>query len=144
MVDFNALLDQRVEDVKPPPLMPVGTFTWQILSRKFGKSAQKKTDYVEFEFKCVGHDDDIDGELPEGWDGRIKTETWYITPDALSRLTDWMVIVDPSTAAMSAREAIEHVASGDKFVKGHLSHRPYTARDGGDRIAVDFDLWASA
>lgn len=145
-MDFNALLDQNAGDVKPPARLVVGTYTWEIVARRFGKSSQKKTDYVEFNLKCIGYESDVDaGELPENWMGKVMSETFYITPDALSRLTDFLAIVNSDCVSMPVRDGIELVGGGGQFVKGHIAHRPYEARNGEMRVAVEFDgQWAKA
>lgn len=143
-MDFNSLLDNKVGEVEPPKRMPVGTYTWKVIARKFDKSAQKKTDYVEFTYECQGYEDDVDvAELPENWQGKQITEDFYITPDALKRLEEHLKIGGVPEGT-SLRDAIEEFSDGSHYIKGHLIHRPYTRRDGQPGIAVEVDTWSSA
>lgn len=146
-MDFNSLLDQSGADVKPPPRLPAGSYTWEIKGRAFGKSTQKKTDYVEYSLECIAHelDDEALAELPENWQGKVMKETFYITADALFRLTDFNKIVDPDVESMSVRDQIEVVAGGGKYVKGIIQHTPYVTRAGEPASRVEFaGQWASA
>jgi hypothetical protein len=144
-MDFNNLLDNRVGEVEAPKRLPVGTYTWKITARKFDKSSQKKTDFVQFTYECVGYGEDIEdvSELPENWQGKTITEDWYITADALKRLEEHLKTAGVEEG-LSLRDGIELAADGSHYVKGHISHRPYTRRDNTPGIAVEVDVWSAA
>ena len=145
-MDFDSLLNQSGANVKPPPRLPAGSYTWEIKGKAFGKSTQKKTDYVEYSLECIDHelDDEALQELPENWKGKVMKEIFYITPDALFRLTDFNKIVDPEVESLSVRDQIEVVSGGGKYVKGIVTHRPYTTRAGEPAFAVEFaGQWAT-
>jgi hypothetical protein len=89
MVDFKALLKQRVADVKRPPPMPTGTYKAVVTDIKPGQSRQKKTPLLSFSYRVVEPMADVDAEalaLVPKWHGKEMTQDWYLTEDALYRL----------------------------------------------------------
>ena len=63
MVDFNAILAKKASDVKPPPLMPVGTYVVVATGQpQTGESSAKKTPWIGWDAKFVSPMDDVDRE----------------------------------------------------------------------------------
>lgn len=96
-VDFSNLLDQNVGDVKRPPKKPPGTYHGTIGEYKFDKSSQKQTPFVRFTINNVTPGEDVDPSLLVDDEGKpIELNKWrptvdfFITPDALWRLTEFM------------------------------------------------------
>src|SRR5258705_10563889 len=72
MPNFASILDQPAADVKPPPLIPVGTYHTVIQGLpEAGQSSKKQTDYFKFQHRIVAALDDVDQDalaesFPEG------------------------------------------------------------------------------
>src|SRR5215510_10206233 len=96
MPDFNSLLDADPTSFERPPLIPEGDFLGLIKSRKFDKSAQKKTPYVRFDFQLISPMDSVSPEAMVGVDlAKTKPhDEFYLTEDAMFRLREFFEIVD--------------------------------------------------
>lgn len=141
-MDFNAMLDGDVGTAAQPSRLPPGTYTWEIESRRFDKSARKKTDFVEFTLKCIGHDEDVQTEdLPDNWNGKKMKEEFYITEDALFRLDDFLKMAGVPEGT-GRRQGIEDAVG--RYIKGQVTHRPYTRQNGEPGVAAEFSQWATA
>src|SRR5258707_5367604 len=96
MPNFASILDQPAADVKPPPLIPVGTYHTVIQGLpEAGQSSKKQTDYFKFTHRIVAALDDVDqGALaesfPEGITGKTIDNTLYLTEKSLFMLTDML------------------------------------------------------
>lgn len=96
-VNFSNLLDQKAGDVKRPPKKPPGTYHGVISGYKFDKSSQKQTPFVRFTLNSVTPGEDVDPSmLVDDEQKPIELAKWhptvdfFITPDALWRLTEFM------------------------------------------------------
>jgi len=96
MPNFASILDQPAADVKPPPLIPVGTYHTVIQGLpEAGQSSQKQTDYLKFTHRIVAALDDVDQTdleetFPEGITGKTIDNTLYLTDKSLFMLTDML------------------------------------------------------
>lgn len=89
---FASILDEAPTEVIRPKPMPNGTYLWVIQNRRYDKSTKKKTDFVEFELACLQPFDDVsiaELEAMGGVDGKIRTLTFYLTPEAVYRLDEF-------------------------------------------------------
>jgi hypothetical protein len=92
--NFADILDQPAADVKPPPMLPVGTYHTIIQGLpEAGKSSQKQTDFFKFTHRIVAALDDVDEDalneaFPEGVSGKTIDNTLYLTEKSLFMLTD--------------------------------------------------------
>ena len=96
MTNFAEILDQPAADVKPPPLLPVGTYHTVIAGLpESGKSSKKQTDFLKFTHRIVAALEDVDGDslteaFPEGVTGKEIDNTLYLTDKSLFMLTDML------------------------------------------------------
>lgn len=93
--DPTALLAKPMSDVKPPEPAALGSYVATIVDRRFDKTTgEKKTDYVEFEYRLDEAGPDVDQEALAAWlDGESLSDksmkrTFYITPAALFMIKD--------------------------------------------------------
>lgn len=132
-LDFNALLDKPADEFKPAPLIPEGSYVWQVLDGyKFDKVGEKKTDVLLYQLAPVAPGPEIDqGVLAEALDGKSLNDvrhrqTFFLTPDAMHRLVgedgSFAVNCGVDVHGKSAREVIEECVG--KQVMGMYSHRP--------------------
>lgn len=129
-MDFNSLLDQKVGEVEAPKIFPEGTVTLKIESRKFDESTNKKTPYVQFGFSVIAVEDDVDQDaLPENWKGRSFTDDFYLTPDALKRLEEFLKMANRPEGE-SLREGIEGVIDGSHYIKASIKHEFFKRKTG--------------
>jgi len=96
MPNFASILDVPASDVKPPPLLPVGTYHTVIAGLpETGQSSQKQTDFFKFKHRIVAALEDVDQDelneaFPEGIAGKEIDNTLYLTEKSLFMLTDML------------------------------------------------------
>lgn len=91
--NYRDLLAQPTDQFVRPPALPEGHFHGSIKAYEFGKSAKKGTPQIQFIFNIVSAGDDVDEEEMAGIDlsnGKEMRTTFYITPNALWRLTQFL------------------------------------------------------
>lgn len=124
--DFDALLSKNADDIERPVPVPQGSYVFTVLKHKFDNSTKKGTPYVEFECQATAPLDDVDEEeLREYGDLGQKQpklrNTFYLTEDALFRLTDFLEHLGLDTAGRTLAELIPESAAGE-FI-GNVGHR---------------------
>lgn len=145
MPDFDSLLSGAVGTAERPKPWPAGPFLLVVKDRKFDKSSQKKTDYVEFTFGVVRPLEGVDmDELAalKNWQEKTIKDTFYLTEDALYRLDDFLKLF-PGLEGMGRREAIEEVIK-EMEVIGNMVQRPYTTKSNEPAIASEIGSYAKA
>lgn len=107
-VNFKELLSTNTDDVKAPVPLPEGTFHGTIASFEYGDNNKNKTPYVRFGLKFHSAGEDVDPMDLEGIDlsARKMSTDFYLTPDALFRLKDFLVSLGLKTEGMSFDELI--------------------------------------
>lgn len=90
-IDFNSILNKKVDDAEKPKPLPMGSYVWNIQRHEFGASKQKKTPQVTFFVKPISVLDDVDqAALPDNWKDKERRVTFYLTEDSLYRLGDFL------------------------------------------------------
>lgn len=97
MTDFDpqALLAKKGAEVQKPKALPEGTYLLTVNGRRFDKSTEKKTNFVEFELIPTETLPDVDQTQlaavlgDETLMSKKQKATFYITPDALFRIKDF-------------------------------------------------------
>lgn len=91
---FESILDTPATEVERPKPLPAGTYSTIIKGLpEHGESSQKKTPFVRFIHTIVAAGEDVDtDELADigGIADKSIRNTFYTTPDALFRLTDFL------------------------------------------------------
>jgi len=89
--NFAALLGQNVEAAERPKPLPMGTYTFVVKKHEFGESTQKKTPFVAFTVSPLALGADVDQALlPPNWTAKEMTLNYYLTPDAMFRLREFL------------------------------------------------------
>jgi hypothetical protein len=106
--DLNSLLSKPLDSFTPPPTLPAGTWKGIIGPYSYDKSAKKKTDFVRYLLNITGPGDDIDEGDLEGveWNGKQLKKDFYLTQDALFRLTDFISSLGIEILGRSVTEMI--------------------------------------
>jgi hypothetical protein len=88
-VNLRELLSQPSDQFIAPKPLPEGHFIAMIKGTEYGQSRLKKTHYVRFLLSIKEAGDDITPDMLEGvtYEGRELKRDFYITPNALYRLT---------------------------------------------------------
>lgn len=110
MPNFADILDTPMDAVKPPALLPVGTYHTVIAGLpEQGVSSKKQTPQFTFVHRIVAALDDVDPQelaeaYPEGIQGKEIENTLYITEKSLFMLTDMLKNCgcDPAKSVRSA------------------------------------------
>lgn len=118
MPNFADILDTPVADVKPPALLPVGTYHTVIAGLpEQGQSSKKQTPQLTFKHRIVAALNDVDPTelaeaFPDGVQGKEITNTLYLTDKSLFMLTDMLKNcgIDPS---ISIRAALDEVPNAE-------------------------------
>jgi len=138
MNSFSDILDKPATEIDRPKPLPVGTYTWSIQGLpKHDKSREKQTPYVEFTCKCQGAMDDVDEEALQEWatksDGTMRQLTdytarltFYITPDSLYRLQEFLTHLGLDGEGKTTRQLIDETPNC-QFL-GSITHT--ASRDG--------------
>lgn len=131
--NFAKLLDRKGTEVERPKPCPAGSYIWIIKGQpRFDQSAQKKTDFVEFNLVAQSALEDVDEVELTTWanrkDGTTKSFAdltqkgiFYLTEDSLFRLNDFLNACGAGDESMSLRQRIEEAVNCQ--VVGVVSHR---------------------
>lgn len=122
--DFASLLSAPVDSFERPPLMPKGTYRGTLIKHEFGKSKNKGTPYVEFTARVDDAGPDINSADLKGvrLDGKTFSESFYLTPDAMYRLKEFLQSLGIKTEGRSVGEAIPDTAGGQVLM--FVDHAP--------------------
>lgn len=129
MPDFARILDQPAADVKPPPLLPPGSYHTVIQGLpESGQSSQKQTDFFKFTHRIVAALSDVDEDalaesFPDGIGGKTIDNTLYLTEKSLFMLTDMLKNcgIDFS-GGKSVRAAVDEVPNSEVGII--IKHEP--------------------
>lgn len=126
--NFSSLLDVQMDDIKPPPTMPSGTFEFIITSQGEGVSEKKETPFVVYEFTVDTPGEDIDtDELPDNWRDFKTNERFYLTKNALFRLKQFLEAAGVKTSGRSLNDAVPEAVG--KSVNLVLTQEPVPNTD---------------
>lgn len=91
-IDFESLLSKPATEVEPPARFPQGHYDLMVVGKSQGVSQQKKTPYLEFEFKVIAPREDVDSEayakIKNPAERTLKAQ-FYITDESLDRLVQF-------------------------------------------------------
>jgi hypothetical protein len=123
---FEDILNTPMDSIKPPPLLPVGSYHTVIkgLPEK-GKSKEKQTDFFKFTHRIIAALDDVDPEeletaFPEGVAGKEIDNSFYITEKSAFMLTDFLK--NCGITGLSVREAIDNTPNAEVII--FVKHEP--------------------
>jgi hypothetical protein len=92
-INFAALLDKKVSDVKKPEPLPTGAYDMCITGYSTGTSSKNETPYVEISLKPISAREDVDQEALANIDNlndiTLKTQ-FYLTEKSMWRLQDFL------------------------------------------------------
>ena len=125
-IDVDSILDASLEDIEAPKIMPRGYYRATVVDLKSGKSREKKTPFVQYQVTPTEALDDVDQDAlaeVENWTSRkIRTDSFWLTPDAAFRLKDFFIAVGLTSGTM--RENIP--LAKDREVMIYLDEVPST------------------
>ena len=131
---FESILDTPADEVERPTPAPAGTYDFIVRGMpEQGLSSVKKTPYVRFILAFVSAGNDVNEEELTKWltnsDGeripltdRTIRLTFYTTPDALFRLTDFFEHCGLEVKGKTVRQLLDDTPNAS--VRGTVSHRP--------------------
>lgn len=114
MPNFNELLQIPADSIKKPPTLPAGTYFGLIKGGaggkdyEFGESKEKKTPFVRYFLSLTEAGQDVDpGQLAEvDLTKKVLRKDFYLTPDSMFRLKDFIASTGVSTAGRTLQEII--------------------------------------
>lgn len=128
------ILDKPAAEVEKPKGLPTGSYQWLVTGLPVhGESTKKKTPYVEFTCKCLSAGEDVDEDEVKVWaeraDGttRALTDatqklTFYTTPDALWRLTEFLEHCGIDSDGKTVRAMLDDTPNCQ--FTGYINHEP--------------------
>lgn len=122
-VNFRELLSVKTEDIKNPVALSEGTYHGILAAREFGESSRNKTPYVRYTVRLHSAGDDVDpADIAEiDLSSKKLRVDFYLTPDSLYRLRDFLQSLGLSTEGRSLEELIEE--SLNASVKVYVTQR---------------------
>jgi hypothetical protein len=93
MPSFEDILNMPASEIKAPEALPVGTYHCLIDGPPTpGKSSQKQTDFLQFKFRILSAQQDVDAAkaVEQQVVGKNFTNDFYITEDAVWRLKEFL------------------------------------------------------
>lgn len=149
MATFEELANTPSADIKPPPLLPPGTYLVGIMGvPELVKSSEKQTDGVAFKLKFFQARDDVDRDaLTAALEDRTltdveMTDTFWVTDKSAFMLKQFLVDVvgiDDQGGRASLKQMWTESA-GQQFL-AHIRHRP---RKDGSGLYAEIDSRAKA
>jgi len=134
-LNFADILDQPATDVKPPPLLPVGTYHTVVQGLpEAGQSSKKQTNFFKFTHRIIAPLEDVDQDqlnesFPDGIAGKTVANTLYLTEASLFMLTDFLKNCGIDLEGKSVRAAVDEVPNAEVGIV--IKHEP---SDDGQRI----------
>lgn len=125
MTNLAAILSKPATDIKPPPLVPMGSYHALIIGLPTpGQSSKQKTDFLEFSFKLVAPLDDVDPEAVEtfnaevegGLAGRVLKEKFYITENSVFMLKQMLENAGIEAEGKSLSQMIDESPNADLVI----------------------------
>jgi hypothetical protein len=116
---ISDILDKPATQIDRPKPLPLGHYTWVTVGMpRYDKSKEKQTPFYEFTCKCLNAFEDVDEEALAEWaaksDGtsRALTDyttklTFYITPDSLYRLQEFLDHLGVADEDKTTRQCID-------------------------------------
>jgi hypothetical protein len=135
MTNFEDILNQRADEVLPPPVLPVGTYNTIVSGLpEMGQSSKKQTNFYKFSHTITSPGDDVDGDaleesFPDGVAGKVVANTLYLTDASLFMLTDFLKNCGIDLTGKSIRACVEEVPNC--AVRIQIKHE---SSDDGQRI----------
>lgn len=134
MGTFEDILNRPADDIKPPPVLPVGTYHTVLVGLpERGKSSKKQTDYFKFVHKIVAALDDVDtealAELEGGISGKEVDNTFYITEKSAFMLAQFIQNCGVETEGKSLAACIDETPNREVLI--HIKHE---ASEDGQRV----------
>jgi hypothetical protein len=151
MPTFEEIANMPAADIKPPPLLPPGTYLVGIIGiPELVKSTQKQTDGVAFKLKFFQARDDVDrtalAATLEGGGRALTdcemTDTFWVTDKSAFMLKNFLVDavgIDDGKGKKPLKQMWTE-AAGQQFL-AHIRHRP---RTDGTGLFAEIDSRAKA
>lgn len=125
MTDVRSLLDVPMDEIKKPPVWPVGTYYGFIEKYEPGETAQKKTKFVRFIFRITRADESVPQDMLEGIDvtKRSFRKDFYLMEDKSQhwRLKEFLEKLGINVEGRTMGAALPEVTS--KAVKIELTQK---------------------
>lgn len=134
MGTFEDILNRPADDIKPPAVLPVGTYhTILVGLPERGQSSMKKTDFFKFKHKIVAALDDVDQEalaaVNGGASGKEMDNTFYITENSAFMLVGFLDNCGIETTGKSLASCIDETPNREVLI--HVKHE---ASEDGQRV----------
>lgn len=123
-LDFAKLLAKKVDDIKPPPVLPEGTYRGVVTKYEFVESQQKKTPGVKVTFRFLSAEDDVDAEELKEIENLATIErstSFWITENSEFMLAEFIKSCGISTQGRSLSETIPELQNANILIK--VAHR---------------------
>lgn len=110
--DFQKLMNVPIDEIKPPPTLPPGTYEGIATSFEFGESSQKKTPYVQIHCQPTSPGDDVDmadyndADPPIDLSKKQFRTNFYLTENAYFMLKNFLESFEDVTTKGRTLDAV--------------------------------------
>lgn len=137
MANFQDILNRPSEEIKPPPVIPMGSYHTIVMGLpEQGQSSKKKTDFLKFTHKIIAPLDDVDPDAiaefqadGETLVGQEIENTFYITDKSANMLKEFILNCGVDLTGKSMAEGLDEVPNAEVIV--HMKHE---ASEDGKRV----------
>lgn len=118
---FEDILNRPAEDIKAPPVLPVGTYHTIIAGLpERGKSSKKQTDFFKFTHKIVAPLSDVDEEalaqVEGGVIGKTIDNTLYVTEKSAFMLKELLENTGVDLSGKTLAAGIDEVVNREVLI----------------------------
>lgn len=137
MANFQDILNRPSEEIKPPPVIPMGSYHTIVVGLpEQGQSSKKKTDFLKFTHKIIAPLDDVDPDAiaefqadGETLVGQEIENTLYVTDKSANMLKEFILNCNVDLTGKSLAEGLDEVPNAEVIV--HMKHE---ASEDGKRV----------
>lgn len=137
MANFQDILNRPSEDIKPPAVLPMGSYHTIVVGLpEQGQSSKKKTDFLKFTHKIIAPLDDVDPDTiaefqqdGETIAGQEVDNTFYITEKSANMLKEFIINCGVDLTGRSIAEGLDDVPNSEVII--NIKHE---ASDDGKRV----------
>jgi len=124
MANFQDILNRPSEEIKPPAVLPMGSYHTIVMGLpEQGVSSLKKTPYLKFTLKIIAPLDDVDPDAitefqadGETIAGQEVDNTLYVTDKSANMLKEFLINCGVDLTGRSMAEGLDDVPNSEVII----------------------------
>ena len=150
-MDFASALDTRVEDVKEPVKLPIGTYIWSVVKVPTNtRTKSNEWDIVEFQVRPISAEADVDSDALEAFGNlsRGQNRVSFMFPTAADGDADRESTLSNLTKFLTKTLRVDHdeTTTVKEMMAQSVNHQflaQASWRQVEDKLYVDVKNWAA-